>query len=479
MRRPPAFLALAVLSALSALCAACARPAPWPAPAASPPRDGAYRYHVTVGPRAEEIVVEVDLPAGPAEARVWTAPAAFRPFVRDVGISAGAGFTPVRATEGGFLVPACAAPSCRVRYRVRLAEAAAALDELDLAVEHRGVFLSPPSSWLVRPSVTRGPFLLDVTAAAGAAFVTGLARDPASPRYTGDVAALDDTPYAAFGPLAIRTLDLPGGALDVAYAPAGDFPARAAVDRWIDANARAVAAYFQRFPIAHAALIVERVPGDRVGGGRTMGRGGGSIVLRVGESTGERALAGDWVLVHEMVHLSFPDVDRPWAEEGLATYLEPILRARAGLLPEGEVWRQLVEGLPQGQPGPGDGGLDHTDTWGRRYWGGAFFWLLADLEIRQRTDNRRSLDDALRAVQRAAGGVAARWDLDHALAVGDEATGVPVLRPLRRRLGDAPEVIDLAALWRRLGVVPTPGGVTYDDGAPLAALRRAITARTP
>ena len=40
----------------------------------------------------------------------------------------------------------------------------------------------------------------------------------------------------------------------------------------------------------------------------------------------------------------------------------------------------------------------------------------------------------------------------------------------------APGTVDLADTWRRLGVEVQPGRVTFDEHAPLAALRRAITA---
>ena len=35
---------------------------------------------------------------------------------------------------------------------------------------------------------------------------------------------------------------------------------------------------------------------------------------------------------------------------------------------------------------------------------------------------------------------------------------------------------DLAALWRELGVVHHAGNTTFDDAAPLASIRQAITA---
>ena len=84
---------------------------------------------------------------------------------------------------------------------------------------------------------------------------------------------------------------------------------------------------------------------------------------------------------HELTHLAFPTVPRQqlWIAEGLATYLEPIARARVGDLAAEKVWRDLVDGLPQGEPESGDRGLDRTRTWGRIYWGGALYCMLADL----------------------------------------------------------------------------------------------------
>jgi carbon monoxide dehydrogenase subunit G len=42
---------------------------------------------------------------------------------------------------------------------------------------------------------------------------------------------------------------------------------------------------------------------------------------------------------------TLPDVpeEQHWLEEGLATYVEPIARAKVGIIPEGEVWRGLID----------------------------------------------------------------------------------------------------------------------------------------
>jgi predicted metalloprotease with PDZ domain len=100
---------------------------------------------------------------------------------------------------------------------------------------------------------------------------------------------------------------------------------------------------------------------------------------------------------------------------------------------------------------------------------------LADVEIRERTKNARSLDDALRAVARAGGTVRSHWELDALMAYGDAATGIPILREMARAWGFRPIAVDLRALWKRLGVTLYRDSVVFDDTAPLAAVRRAIT----
>ena len=132
--------------------------------------------------------------------------------------------------------------------------------------------------------------------------------------------------------------------------------------------------------------------------------------------------------------------------------------------------------MPNGLPRAGDRGLDRTHTWGRTYWGGALFCLLADLEIRRRTANRRGLQDALRATLES-GNMETLSEIRPLLAIGDRAVGVPVLSELYARQKDTPEAADLAALWARLGVAERAGVVEFDDAAPEAWLRRALTER--
>jgi hypothetical protein len=145
---------------------------------------------------------------------------------------------------------------------------------------------------------------------------------------------------------------------------------RSQIRAWVKHAADAVRHYYGRFPVAAARLELKAIDGREVSGGTTYGRAGSIplIVIRLGRDAGESALDRDWVMAHELVHLSIPAVPAQshWLEEGIATSVEPITRAQVGQLSSERVcvWGDMVTGLPHGMPGPGDHGLDHTPTWG-------------------------------------------------------------------------------------------------------------------
>jgi hypothetical protein len=140
------------------------------------------------------------------------------------------------------------------------------------------------------------------------------------------------------------------------------------------------------------------------------------------------------------------------------------------------MWADLVRDMPKGQPQEGDRGLDHTHSWGRTYWGGALFCFVADVEIRKQTHHQKGLQDALRGILEAGGDITHDWELAKTLKIGDQATGTAVLSDLYAKWKDNPVQVDLASLWKELGIVADGKSVRLVEDAPLAAVRRAITA---
>ncbi len=425
---------------------------------------------MTASAGAQTLTIEAKIPAGYGDHLGVDSPVAdYVELLTDAGVA-------------GSAVP-CGAGGCTVRYRFRLGDAARELASRTWAFADGEGLYAAPSSWLLRPSAppANARFRLEVRTPKGWSFVTGLPRRAEPDTWEGPVRALEDAPWSGFAPFDLSTVTVGGASLELAIAPGPLALTPEQLRAWVTRSASLVSTFYGRFPVSHVAILVLPGDGDGVGFGTAMGNGGAAVLVWVGARADPAALAQDWVLPHELTHFAFPSLPREntWLEEGLATYVEPLVRARVGEISVDDYWRTLIAKLPLGLPAKGDRGLDATPTWGRTYWGGALFCLVADVEIRQKTGNRQSLDTALKAVIAGGGTQEVKWELQPTLKLADASLGQSILVPLHARLGAAPGEVDLAALFKRLGVAVVKGKVVYDDRAPQAAIRRAMTGRIP
>ena len=273
------------------------------------------------------------------------------------------------------------------------------------------------------------------------------------------------------------TLRIGGGEIDVTLPDEQMKVSSEELLAWVRAAATAVSEYYGHFPVEQLTLRVRAAYGSGVRHGMTYPRGGGLILISVGKDTPVSDLKDDWTLTHEMTHLAFPNMpdEHHWIEEGIATYVEPVARVQVGQMSVNELWREFIRDMPKGEPEPGDEGLDNTHTWGRTYWGGALFCLMADVQIRERTRNKKGLQDALRAIVEHGGRITQDWEIRETLAIGDKATGTRVLQDLYNQMRDKPSPVDLSGLWNKLGLSVKDGAVVVNDRAPEAAIRQAIT----
>jgi hypothetical protein len=278
---------------------------------------------------------------------------------------------------------------------------------------------------------------------------------------------------------ATTQLQLPGSTICVFIDDSSLLKQQTLLHTWIERSARIVADYYGQFPAALLVLRLGGMDGSGIGGGRTTNDSDLMIQMRVGRASTAQTLASDWVLVHEMVHLALPEVGRShaWLAEGLATYVEGVARAQFGNRDIADVWAEDRRSMPMGLPRDGEGGMDQSPTWGRTYWGGALYCLQADVAIREQTANRVGLQTALRAILKASGGYASERDIGEVLRIGDAATGTHVLYGLYQQVKATPQTPNLDLLWTLLGVPNDPATQPFDDHAPLAAIRIAITAK--
>lgn len=371
----------------------------------------------------------------------------------------------------------CATP-CRVSYKVDLRAASAQLSHAHERSLPGTALVTSGSVWLMREELPAHPGQAEIHLRSPSKAVTGM--PPAASGADTFVLTYDDlftAPYTAFGAMRVQRPKAPAPALTIALS--GEFAlGDAAIIQMIERNAGWVAAYFGKRPGFQCMVLAVAENSDELSFGMSLSGGGASVILYIGNRISETTLSRAWVPTHEMIHTMTPaqPPGRRWIEEGLATYLEPVIRVRVGNLGQEEAWRDLLKGLPQGLPTSEQGGLDGTRDWGRTYWGGALFWFTADVEIRSRTAGRKTVQDALRAIAEQGGNNGVRLDAETMFAIADRALGTPVLVPMLREWGTHAVDQDLNALYAQLGVRLVHERVVFDDTAALAGLRRQLMA---
>ncbi len=378
------------------------------------------------------------------------------------------------------------------RYRYDLTGYARAVDAPSKAQQRGEGVISLLSGWLLEPfGYTHLPTIdIRMTAAPGLVFASGLPRVGDAWRLAGTTTRFAG--YTVLGRLDLQDLavPLPGslrsgeakgqGVLRLAMLDGFNTRQRVELLDWVRRTAEAEANYWQGFTARQMLLVLVPVPSRRgIGYGRTVPGGGPTVMVEVGADMDQRRLFDDWVLVHELIHtgMAFIRGRGTWFMEGAATYVEPIIRARAGWKTEEEVWREWVMNMPQGAAAFARGLGEASGR--ENYWGGALFMLLADVEMRRATDGAKGLEDCLAGVLWSGLDGSQRATLDAYAAICDRAIGTPALRRLIDRYVVSARPVDLAAVWRDLGVAMVGGRIVLDDSAPDARWRKMIVMGPP
>ncbi|MBX3230979.1 MAG: hypothetical protein KIT84_36580 [Labilithrix sp.] len=454
-------------------------------PATEASARGSWSYEVDP-PAAGSRVVTVEATFDGARTERLGIPREAAAHVKELKVREGDSLRPVERRNNEWFERSCNF-RCTVSYTVDLGEMAdACKDEVDCARRVGPATLSPALAWLVHPVPrTDVPVTVRVHPPDAAQFASGM--NAVEPDATGTTYSfrsfdLDEGSFTAFGPMRRTSIDVPGkdgkkARLDLAILGDTKYAMPdSAIREWVEEAANVTVPLFGRFPVDRATLFVVPAKGeDEVVFGKVLSLAGASVVVVLGDKMPASARHKDWVLVHELFHLGFPTFrgEGRWLGEGLATYYEPILRARAGWTSEAEVFRQFARNMPRGQPPRGSSaGLSARDDLDTIYWGGAMFCLAADVRIREETRGKRSLDDVIRAALDKGGDATRVWTVRDVVALADKVTGTNVLSEMYERHAARGERIDLDALLSSLGV--SADGKEVDETRPLAWIRRGI-----
>jgi len=131
------------------------------------------------------------------------------------------------------------------------------------------------------------------------------------------------------------------------------------------------------------------------------------VLLVINPDAGFKEITRDWTAFHEFSHLLIPyrGYGNIWFSEGLATYYQNVIQARAGLIREDELWNELASGFERGRQ---ENNLSHLNlkeisdnmrkyrNFMRVHWSGVHYWLSVDVKLRQLSQNDMSLDTVLK-----------------------------------------------------------------------------------
>lgn len=398
----------------------------------------------------------------------------------------------VRHDDASFALPA---KTREVTYHIDLARVAKESADIDVAYEVAGpAWVSAVSTWILRPHpITRETRAsIAVSVPEGMRFTSGMNR--VDGRYEIWAREIRFATYGVFGHFSSETFALPGpfafepgeatgeakgaeATIELVTLP-GELAAAPEVrTAWVRDTARAISEFWRGFPVSHALVVLIPTAGHHgVAHGKVVAAGGAGVAIHIGSLARRADLYGDWILVHELFHLGFPSFsgEGKWLDEGLATYFEPIIRARAGWRTPHAVWNEFSNDMGQGLSAVEATGVERAESFKGIYWGGAIIALLADVKTRERTGGKLGLEDGLRAVLAEGGNASQLWKLNRAIAVIDARLGDNTLRALADAHSFTGKPVDLPKLWRDLGVSRTADELVLEQDAQLAAIRDAI-----
>ncbi len=338
---------------------------------------------------------------------------------------------PLETKEGRILSSRVSAPAC-VEYETQFERSPTRLEDSSARIVSQ-------TQWLWRPD----PFPRELSASIRFRLPdegqVSLSWSRSNGAYLPERSAFFVETFGVFGVFDQQAFSLANTEVDVARL--GAWPVDIDVRRWLSLAVQTSASVGGRFPRDRIQFVIVPVdaPGEQVAFGMLRRGGGSSILLLPSLDSKAAELASDWVAVHELSHLWLPRVrveDR-WLSEGIATYLQEVLRARCGLQSGGRAWKRIREGFERGRDsGTGRSladesrSMNRTQAYQRVYWAGVAFALETDVRLRRATAGKNTLLLAISEAQ-------SDWDKEthpvsasRVLAALDEASGTDFIREL-------------------------------------------------
>ncbi len=302
-------------------------------------------------------------------------------------------------------------------------------------------------------------------------------------RYRPDKTSSNWESRVAIGHFEINYIEVPGAT--VRLAAIGDLSTsqRQKIDKWIEQTVSTVTSVNGHFPQPQPQVLVIPIGARKrpVVMAQVLRGGGLAAEFYVDETRPLSEFTVDWKATHEFSHMLVPYIssrDR-WLSEGLASYYQNVLRARNGSLTETEAWQELYEGFKRGEKGTHGGSLADATRNGRRstmrvYWSGAALMLMADMQLRESSGGRQSLDTALNSLSNCCMDNGKTWRARDMFRQLDQLTNTKIFSRLYEQYVDDESFPDMHPTWLNLGISTRHSRVSLYEDAPMAGVRSAI-----
>lgn len=305
-------------------------------------------------------------------------------------------------------------------------------------------------------------------------------------RFRPDKTSSDWESKMALGRFKVDHIAVPGA--DIRVAAPGNLSEQQVtkIRQWIEKTVDPVTLVYGYFPQPHPQVLVIPIGrrNEAVVSASVLRGGGLATIFYIDENRPLEEFMDAWNPTHEFSHMLIPYVssrDR-WLSEGLASYYQNVLRARDGRLSETRAWQKLYDGFQRGENATNGGSLaqatrDRRGSIMRVYWSGAALLLMADVQLRETSSGRQSLDTALQSLAACCMANGMTWRAREMFELLDELTGGKIFMDLYQKYVPAHSFPDMRPTWEALGIRTRDKQVSLAQSAPLSDVREAIMKR--
>lgn len=219
------------------------------------------------------------------------------------------------------------------------------------------------------------------------------------------------SPVANGTHLPYERLELPGCVLLLDWRGKFSNTQKAKLKTWLTSVANTVSLLHGTLPRPEIRIALQSYPAkSAVPFARVLRQEPEGVLFYINPDRPVDEYINDWTAYHELSHLFIPYPGNAdiWFSEGLASYYQNVLQARAGILTKDEARQKLRAGFERGQNDSGHAQLTLGElspvmrdkhAFMRVYWSGALYFLQADLMLRNLPTGNNpplTLDDVLR-----------------------------------------------------------------------------------